>query len=139
MNRRVVRSTSIWIAAIVAVGGSTWMSFYGVLEDHCWLARSGALVVMLGIWSGLGGIIEESLLRRSFEARTRMAERRIRRKYRNNTKCQEELLEDARESLEQKLEQLQAELQLKVGLEEATLLIAGTLIWGFGDLIKYLV
>lgn len=92
---------------------------------------------MLGIWSALGGIVQEKLL-----------STRIRQKKRNAiVSARAELLEKnaGEHSVEKELsrindifdEQLHhaaENLRLSFGLQEVILLLSGTFIWGFGDL-----
>ena len=102
-----------------------------------WLTRAGCLVAMLGIWSGLGGIIQERILTT-----------RIRRKQRNAiVHARAKLLEKdidpkvldteimkINELFNAQLLHAAERLRLSVGIDEVVLLLTGTFIWGFGDL-----
>lgn len=125
------------LIAVVVFGIGLYLTLIEFMGQE-WLTRAGCLVVMLGIWSALGGIVEESLL-----------SRRIRRKKRNAiVSARAELLEknaDAgrieaevasiNEVFDAQLAHAAEKLRLSLGLQEVSLLLSGTFIWGFGDLL----
>ena len=126
-----------WLIALAVLATGVYLSMIKFM-GHEWFARSGCLVVMLGIWSAVRGIVQERLLNTS-----------IRRKQRNAVvRAKAELLErnaDA-DTLEKELAKINEmfdaqrshaaeRLRLSVGFQEVSLLLTGTFIWGFGDLI----
>jgi hypothetical protein len=103
-----------------------------------WLTRSGCIVVMLGIWSGMGGIIEEGLLSSRLDVQRRIALSRAKLKLRKIA-APDEYVEKELESIEseheRKVEELRNKFRLQLGILEVSLLMTGTFIWGFGDLL----
>jgi hypothetical protein len=126
----------IWFASILFLA----LGVYLTLINYCdieWLTRSGCVVVMLGIWSGMGGIIEERILTKRFDVQRRIALSRAKLKLRKINAPQEYVekeIESIEEDYEQKMEQLRNKVRLQLGILEVSLLITGTFVWGFGDL-----
>ena len=134
---QLTRSRVAKIATAVAIlGGGLYLSYIEFMDKE-WTTRAGCLIAMLGIWSGLGGIIQEQVL-----------VTRIRRKQRNAlTAAQAKLAEhDAtadtidselakiQESYDAQIAHAADQLRMSVGFEEVSLVLIGTFIWGFGDL-----
>ena len=73
-----------WLLAILLAVLGVYLSIieYAGLE---WLTRSGCLIAVLGVWSGLGGIIQERILigRLNFQHRITLAraKRKLNTKY----------------------------------------------------------
>lgn len=103
-----------------------------------WFSRSGSLVVVLGIFSGLGGVLQERWLASQFALQHRFAAAKTRKKLRQINATEEYIAKELAE-LEKQLEDmnqsLQSKLKLKVGMLELNLLVFGTLVWGFGDIV----
>ena len=126
-----------WLIAVAVLAAGAYLSKIEFM-GHEWFARSGCLVVMLGIWSAVGGIVQERLLNT-----------RIRQKQRNAiVHAKAELLERNADpdTIEKELAKINKmydaqrshaaeKLRLSVGFQEVSLLLTGTFIWGFGDLI----
>lgn len=125
-----------WLLAILIASLGVYLSVikFAGLE---WFSRSGCLIVVLGVWSGLGGIIQERLLigRLNFYHRITLA--RTKRKLRK-LKVSEEHLEDEIKKIEDefaiKTQTVLQAVRLQLGILEVSLLITGTILWGFGDL-----
>lgn len=136
VNRTALHGVILWILAIAAIIGGYRLAVENFL-DQDWLSRAGCFIVVLGIWSGLGGLIERKLQHRRLMMKKYMAMRRLRRAF----AADEEELEKEKQKLHQqyteRFESLKDDLGISVGVVEASLLITGTLLWGFGDLIKY--
>jgi uncharacterized membrane protein YcjF (UPF0283 family) len=122
-----------WILALVCFALGLYLSSIAWLQAE-WFSRSGCLVVVLGIWSSIGVIFHEKLI-------TRRA-MWIRNKELRQLKAN--LLEDSEIALgidqvnanhDQRLNLAIQDLRLSIGVLEMSLLISGTLVWGFGDLI----
>lgn len=125
------------LVAVVLVAIGIYLTLIEFMGQE-WLTRAGCLVVMLGIWSALGGIVEERLL-----------SKRIRRKKRNAIiSARARLLEQSAdaedietevasisEGFDAQLAHAAEKLRLSLGLQEVSLLLSGTFIWGFGDLL----
>ncbi len=127
-----------WALAGVAVAAGVALSWLEFLGDTDWLARAGCLVVVLGIWSGLGAILADRMFQRAYMLRRSMLVTRARMRYRHDPEQRDEAIAAIEKRLEERLERHRGDHQFTVGILEATLLIAGTLLWGFGDLIRYL-
>ncbi len=137
VNRTALHGIILWILAISAIIGGYCLAVENFL-DQDWLSRAGCFIVVLGIWSGLGGLIERKLQYRRLRMKKYMAMRRLRRAF----AADEDELEKEKQKLQQqymeRFEALKDELGISVGVVEASLLITGTLLWGLGDLIRYL-
>ncbi|GHB72391.1 hypothetical protein GCM10008107_22200 [Psychrosphaera saromensis] len=134
---RKVQHFSIWLISILVIA----LGVYLTMIEFCnieWLTRSGCIVVMLGIWSGMGGIIEEGLLSSRLDVQRRIALSRAKVKLRKIA-APEEYAEKELESIEsdheRKVEDLRNKFRLQLGILEVSLLLTGTFIWGFGDLL----
>ena len=102
-----------------------------------WLTRTGCLIVVLGVWSGLGGIIQERLLICHLNFQHRVALARVKRKLRKlnvSTDYIEKEIQSIEDDFEDKTEKILHAVRLQLGILEVSLLITGTLLWGFGDL-----
>ena len=125
-----------WLLAIIiaAFGGYLSIIQFAGLE---WLSRSGCLIAVLGVWSGLGGIIQERVLIGRLNFHHRIALVRAKRKLRRlkvpseNIESEIQTIED---DFEEKTEKILQAVRLQLGILEVSLLITGTLLWGFGDL-----
>ena len=106
--------------------------------DKEWLSRSGSLVVVLGIISGFSGIIEERLFLSRLAIRKRIELLQKKRKLRLLKVAPtfvEEELQDIEEKFEALADESMSSIKFNAGLIEGVLLIFGTVVWGFGDLL----
>jgi uncharacterized membrane protein YcjF (UPF0283 family) len=109
------------------------ISFMG----HEWLTRAGCLIVMLGIWSGLGGIMQEHLLISRMRRRERNTKLKIKARLEEeqaDPEVIEKALGEIDENFKNSVADLSHKLKLSLGLLEVSLLLTGTFLWGFGDL-----
>tara|TARA_R110000744_G_scaffold304543_3_gene413045 strand:+ start:279 stop:755 length:477 start_codon:yes stop_codon:yes gene_type:complete len=125
-----------WLLAILIAALGIYLSIiqFAGLE---WLSRSGCLIAVLGVWSGLGGIIQERLLigRLNFHHRITLARaKRKLRKLKVSTENIENEIQIIEDDFEEKAEKILQAVRLQLGILEVSLLITGTLLWGFGDL-----
>ncbi|NNE38082.1 MAG: hypothetical protein HKN08_07230, partial [Gammaproteobacteria bacterium] len=67
----------VWLIAIAIIAGGGYLTNIAFL-GHEWLSRAGCLIVILGIWSGLGGLIQEQILLGRLRWRRRNAIVRVR-------------------------------------------------------------
>lgn len=125
------------LLSLLLIGAGAYLSRIRYLDTE-WLSRAGCLVVVLGIWSGLGGIIQEKIITSRLRVRHRMAELRLRRTLRRGGADAERIaqeLEALDADSQAQIAALSEHLRLSVGIQEVTLLVIGTLLWGFGDLL----
>ena len=103
-----------------------------------WLSRAGCLVVMIGLWSGIGGIFQERILASRIKWRRRSAINKARARHAKNktySEKAEQEFKDIDESFEKALMKTTQNLRLSIGIIEVSLLMIGTFLWGFGDLL----
>lgn len=136
-HRTALHGIILWLIAIALITTGYHLSVESYL-DQDWLSRAGSVVVVLGIWSGLGGVIEAKLLHRAYIFKKRLAERRVQQAFGADEEMREKELQRVQQAHDERLAHLQNQLGVSFGVIEASLLIIGTLLWGFGDLIKYL-
>ena len=133
---RKLQSLLIWLASLIVIGLGVYLTLINFYNIE-WLTRSGCIVVLLGIWSGMSGIIEERVLTSRFDVQRRIALSRAKLKLRK-INAPEEYIEKEIESIEleyeQKMEKLRDNVRLQLGMVEVSLLMTGTFLWGFGDL-----
>lgn len=125
-----------WLLAILLMVIGIYLSIiqFASLE---WLSRSGCLIVVLGVWSGLGGIIQERVLMGRLNFQHRIALARVKKKLRKlkaSTEYIESEIQAIEDDFEHKTETILHTVRLQLGILEVSLLITGTLLWGFGDL-----
>ncbi|GAC21284.1 hypothetical protein GARC_4342 [Paraglaciecola arctica BSs20135] len=122
-----------WVLALVCFLSGLYLSQISWLQAE-WFSRSGCLVVVLGIWSSIGVVFHEKIISRRANW--------IRNKELRQLKAR--LLDDSEIALgidqvnadhDQRLSLAIQDLRLSIGVLEMSLLISGTLVWGFGDLI----
>lgn len=140
-NIRKFQPMIIWLLSLFAISAGFYLSlidFYGIE----WVTRSGCVVVLLGVWSGMGGIIEERILVSRFDVQRRLALSKAKQKLRKINAPNEYVIKEV-ESIEldyeRKMEQLRNKVRLQLGMIEVSLLLTGTFVWGFGDLLLRLV
>jgi len=125
-----------WLLAILLIILGTYLSIiqFAGLE---WLSRSGCLIAVLGVWSGLGGIIQERILIGRLNFQHRMTLARVKKKLRQlsvSTEYIENEIKTIEDDFENKTESILNAVRLQLGILEVSLLITGTILWGFGDL-----
>ena len=89
------------------------------------------------MWSSLGGIIQERLLisRLNFQHRINIARtKRKLRLLRVTEAHRDSELQLIADDFDDKTESILQAVRLQLGILEVSLLITGTLLWGFGDL-----
>ncbi len=93
-------------------------------DDWTWFARSGSIIVVIGIFLTSSQIIENS--------------RRLKiRRYRHRQNFNRDYAEDIKRASLERSRSLDEDIW-ENGLRGLYLLVIGTLIWGFGDLAGYL-
>lgn len=119
LKRHVLLSTrkALLLSSTVFVSGA-WLSF--VQNDWSWFARSGSLIVVIGIFLTSSQIIENS---------RRLKTRRSYREHNFNR----DFAEDIKRGTLERSRALDEDIW-ENGLRGLYLLVVGTLVWGFGDL-----
>ena len=125
------------ISAMTVIVLGVYFSHIGFMNIE-WLSRAGCLVVMIGVWSGIGGIFQERLLIGRMNWRLGHALKRAKTRHVKEhvaaEDCEKELALIAT-NFETKLSAATQRLKLSVGVLEVSLLMTGTFLWGFGDLL----
>lgn len=102
-----------------------------------WLTRAGCLIVMLGIWSGIGGVLQEGLLFRQTKWRRRNALTTAKARLNEDNADPEQIakrLAEIDQSFDDLMSEAAQKLRLSIGVLEVSLLLTGTFLWGFGDI-----
>jgi uncharacterized membrane protein YcjF (UPF0283 family) len=132
-KKNSISSFVYWALALVCFAFGLYLSKIIWLQAE-WFSRSGCLVVVLGVWSSIGVVFHEKLISRRANW--------IRNKELKQLKAK--VLEDSEIALgidqvnaahDQRLNLAIQDLRMSIGVLEMSLLISGTLVWGFGDLI----
>jgi len=123
LKRHVTLSTrkALLFSAAVLICG-VWLS--NNRDDWTWFARSGSMIVVIGIFLTSSQIIENS---RRLKARRSRHSKNFHRDY----------AEDIKRGTLDRSRILDEDIW-ENGLRGFYLLVIGTLIWGFGDLVGYL-
>lgn len=131
------RAIVVWLVAIGLITLGAYLSRIEFL-GHEWLSRAGCLIVILGIWSGLGSIVEERILVARLRGRRRNAIVRARaalaEKDTDPTEIEREI-DEIESAFDKQGADLAQGLKLSLGVLEFSILITGTLLWGFGDIV----
>lgn len=126
MNRKSLKLQTLLIYALSACILLFSLSVCIISQDWQWFSRSGSLIVILGIYLTSSQIIENS---------RRLGERRAAHK---NGNFQRDWANDKQEKLLRHTRSHEEETWV-MGKCGFNLLIMGTLIWGFGDLLALLI
>jgi hypothetical protein len=106
--------------------------------DTEWLTRAGCLVVMLGLWSGIGGVFQERLLFRRTKWRRRNAITAAKARLGEETVDPEEAkkqLAEINQAFDNQMAEAAHSIRQSIGVLEVSLLLTGTFLWGFGDIL----
>lgn len=139
IRRNHMQHALLWLVALTLLVTGYYLTAIEFLGEE-WFSRAGCLVVTLGIWSGLGGIVQERILLSRLQLRRRFKIARTRRKLRSlraDPETVDKEIAEIHNIFQGHALALSQELRLTVGILEVSLLITGTLIWGFGDLIRF--
>ncbi|MFW2374097.1 MAG: hypothetical protein ACN4GM_13315 [Gammaproteobacteria bacterium] len=126
-----------WIGAFAIIVLGVYLSNIRFMNSE-WLSRAGCLVVMIGIWSGIGGIFQERILTNRIRWRRRNAIVRARARLAEEQADSEQAakeLDEIDEAFEKEAAKITQNLRLSIGVLEVSLLMTGTFLWGFGDLL----
>lgn len=128
---------SLWFIASALIALGVYLTMIRFMHAE-WLSRAGCLVVMLGIWSGIGGVLQERLFfMRSKHLRRNAitaAKARLHEEGGDADRIEKELGE-INTVFDNQIADATQNIRLSIGILELSLLITGTFLWGFGDLI----
>ncbi len=127
----------LWITAVIFVITGVYLSHIAFLQTE-WLSRAGCAIVILGILSSLGVIIYERLLAIGLRMRRRRAIQKItsEKSYTaNDVSSQQHEIEHINQMFDKRRSDMTQKLKMSFGVLEVSLLITGTFLWGFGDLL----
>ncbi len=126
-----------WFGAILIITLGVYLTHIEFMDSE-WLTRAGCLVVMVGIWSGIGGVLQERLLLRRTKWRRRNAIAAAKAHLGEATTDSDQVeqhLAEINEAFDNQVAEMAHNLRLSIGVLEVSLLMTGTFLWGFGDLI----
>jgi hypothetical protein len=127
-----VRSVQTYALALLALAGGIWLSLE--TGDWTWLSRSGSAVVAIGIVLTSHEIFEHG--RRLQESRRSADERLERRMHRLETPVRTDHDWADRDSMRELIRsRSREEEKWEIEGRGFYMLVAGTLVWGFGDLV----
>jgi uncharacterized membrane protein YcjF (UPF0283 family) len=117
-----------------------YVGFYLTEENFLqleWLSRSGCLIVLIGVWSSISGIIQERVLidRLNIQHKIELSRAKIKlRKFKAPQEYIDKEIDSIKGKFEEKMDELTINVRFQLGVLEVSLLMTGTFIWGFGDL-----
>lgn len=103
-----------------------------------WLTRAGCLIVIIGIWSGIGVVFQERLLVSKARRRRRNAITMAKARFVEQDILPQEAVKELNkinELFDNEVADVTQNLRWSLGLVEVALLLLGTFLWGFGDLL----
>ena len=129
-------NTLYWILAILCFYLGYYLTQINYMNFE-WFTRSGCMVIILGGWASLGVILKEKVIVQKHTWRRNQAlaksKFKILKGRHHHTLNQAEIDEINRTHDTELADQLQ-HLRMSIGALEVSLLISGTLVWGFGDI-----
>lgn len=128
---------AILIIAIMIIAMGIYLSSRNFMNRE-WLTRAGCLVVILGIWLGIGEVIQERLLFQRNKWRRRnaitAAKARLCEEDADSEQVDQKITE-INDAFDNQIAESTQNLRLSIGVLEVALLMTGTFLWGFGDLM----
>ena len=129
--------TCIWLIVLLLIMSGIYLSQIQFLATE-WLSRAGCSIVILGIFSGFAEIVQERFISARLKLQRRntivAAKARLGEMDKEDTAIKIEI-EEINHRFDQRLDELRQKMKMKVGVLEVVLLITGTFLWGFGDLL----
>ena len=106
--------------------------------DIEWFTRSGCMVVVLGVWASLGVVLKEKVLvqRITWKRNQAFAKSKFKiLKGKKHPALNEAEIAEINATHDEELAAQLQHLRMSIGALEVSLLISGTLVWGFGDIV----
>ena len=126
-----------WLLSVALIAIGYYLSEIRFLELE-WLTRSGCLIVLLGVWSSIGAIIAERVLISKLNIQHRIVLSRSKIKLRKMKAPQDYIdkeIDTIEDDFDDRVEVIKDNVRYQLGILEVSLLMTGTFIWGFGDLL----
>jgi hypothetical protein len=127
----------IWLLSLTFLFIGYYLSNIHYLGGE-WLTRSGCLIVLLGVWSSIGAIITERVLIKKLKIQHRILLSRTKIKLRKIKAPDEYITKEMdaiQDAFDDKIDVIKDNFRYQLGVLEVSLLMTGTFIWGFGDLL----
>lgn len=126
-----------WLLSITLIFIGYYLSEIRFMQLE-WLTRSGCLIVLLGVWSSIGAIIAERILISKLNIQHRIALSRAKIKLRKMNAPEDYIdkeIDTIEDDYDDRIEVIKDNVRYQLGILEVSLLMTGTFIWGFGDLL----
>jgi hypothetical protein len=126
-----------WLLSLTLVFIGYYLSEIRFLQLE-WLTRSGCLIVLLGVWSSIGAIIAERVLVSKLNIQHRIVLSRAKIKLRKMNAPKdyiEKEIATIEDDFDDRIDVIKDNVRYQLGILEVSLLMTGTFIWGFGDLL----
>jgi uncharacterized membrane protein YcjF (UPF0283 family) len=133
INIRKRQPIMAWLLSLTLISMGYYLSKTQFLGLE-WLSRSGCLIVIIGVWSSIGAIIAERVLISKLNIQHRLVLSRAKMKLRK-INVPTEYIDKEIATIEDKIDVVKDNVRYQLGILEVSLLITGTFIWGFGDLL----
>jgi hypothetical protein len=137
INIRKRQPIMAWLLSLTLISMGYYFSKIQFLEIE-WLSRSGCLIVLLGVWSSIGAIIAERVLISKLNIQHRVVLSRAKMKLRKINAPAEYIdkeIKTIEDNFDDKIDVVKDNVRYQLGILEVSLLMTGTFIWGFGDLL----
>ena len=126
-----------WLLSLTLIFIGYYLSEIRFLQLE-WLTRSGCLIVLLGVWSSIGAIIAERVLVSKLNIQHRIVLSRAEIKLRKMNAPKdyiEKEIATIEDDFDDRIDVIKDNVRYQLGILEVSLLMTGTFIWGFGDLL----
>jgi hypothetical protein len=126
-----------WLLSVTLISVGYYLSEIRFMQLE-WLTRSGCLIVLLGVWSSIGAIIAERVLISKLNIQHRIVLSRTKIKLRKINAPKEYIdkeIDSVEDAFDDRIEVIKDNVRYQLGILEVSLLMTGTFIWGFGDLL----
>ncbi|MEQ8288619.1 MAG: hypothetical protein RIB78_02730 [Gammaproteobacteria bacterium] len=126
----------LWFIALAIILTGGYLTHINFMQTD-WLSRAGCVVVMLGIWSGLGVVLQEKVLMTRLKWQRRNAITSARARLAEQEQDEDTIklkIEEINNIFDKRYEEMRHAMKLSLGVLEVSLLLTGTFLWGFGDL-----
>ena len=126
-----------WLLSLTLIFIGYYLSEIRFLQLE-WLTRSGCLIVLLGVWSSIGAIIAERVLISKLNIQHRIVLSRAKIKLRKMNAPKDYIEKEIgtiEDDFDDRIDVIKDNVRYQLGILEVSLLMTGTFIWGFGDLL----